>query len=209
MTTWRAWTTASSRTSAPCAPTGGGLRRGHHADRLFALGQGARACSPRGTCSSPPRPSSSCVFSMTIFAAAGTASGPWSNSRRAPGGANAADPKKLKVCGRATPPSRTSEPTRRETGGGGARAGDLRKPKLATREELDRSKAAGERASPYLPPGRRDTRRRRGEVERRQAVKQTKDLRRRHAGDQGGAGSCRPRGARGDRPAHRGGEAPR
>ena len=148
---------------------------------LFALGQAGKGVLTTWYLFVSAAALSSCVFSMTIF---GYCRGYCKRTleqleARARGGANAADPKKLKVCGQCDAPfanQRTNPAGNRWIC---ASCGMIsRKPKLATREELDRSKAAGERASSSFAnrsPRQSETAAQE-EAERRQAVKQTKDL---------------------------------
>ena len=146
---------------------------------LFALGQAGKGVLTTWYLFVSAVALSSCVFTMTIF---GYCRGYCKRTleqleARAKGGPNAADPKKLKVCGQCDAPfanQRTNPAGNRWIC---ASCGMIsRKPKLATREELDRPKAARERASSSSAKQSPQE-----AEERRQAVKQTKDLRRRHA----------------------------
>ena len=153
---------------------------------LFALGQAAKGVLTTWYLFVSAVALSSCMFTMTIFGYCREYCKRTLEQldARARGSANAADPKKLKVCGQCDAPfanQRTNPAGNRWIC---ASCGMIsRKPKLATREELDRSKAAGERASSSSADrSPRDSEIAAQEAEeRRQAVKQTKDLRRRHA----------------------------
>ena len=146
---------------------------------LFALGQAAKGVLTTWYLFVSAVALSSCMFTMTIFGYCREYCKRTLEQldARARGSANAADPKKLKVCGQCDAPfanQRTNPAGNRWIC---ASCGMIsRKPKLATREELDRPKAAGERASSSSAKQSPQE-----AEERRQAVKQTKDLRRRHA----------------------------